>query len=255
MWVNKLPYRVYGPDRERLIVRYKLCPVVWTEQLRQIRLVKSFYIYSRGIYLSVTLWPRRCEQQESCVHCKVIGLICLSLLMTMHIYLQSWAGVICLETQQHLSLCTKINLSLVAFLFPPALPIMSFLSLCQYLLFYSQSLLRRLLSHWQSFGKCCCCPVAFTGWYYVSYWHYVSYVFLASTSKCLPISLICPGLFWHDCSHWVFFHGMSGFPARISLVKFPLEPFWIPLMYQVYLWSAWCCNAHVKASHMCCKIH
>lgn len=148
MWVNKLPYLVYGPDRERFIVRCKLCPVVWAEQLRQIRLVKSFYIYSRGMLVSVSSWLRRCEPQQSCVRSKVIGLIYLSLLMTMHIYLQSWAGLICLEIQQHLSLCIKMNLSLVDFLFPPALPIMSFLSLCQYLLFYSQSPLRSRLSHW-----------------------------------------------------------------------------------------------------------
>lgn len=229
MWVNKLPYHVYGSDRERLILRYKLCPVVWAEQLRQTRLVMSLYIYSRGIFLSVSLWPRRCEQQQSCVHCKVIGLIWLSLPMTMHIYLQSWPGVTCLKI--HLSLCTKINLSLVAFLFPPALPIMSFLFLHQYLLFYSQSLLRSLLSYWQCFGKYFCCPVAFTGWYYVSYQPFFSCVWLGGLSKCLPISLICPGLFSHDCSHWAFFHGLSGFPARISLVKFPLEPFWVPLRY------------------------
>ena len=199
-----------------------VCPTVWAEQLRQIRLVKSFYVYSRGIYVSVSLWPRMCEQQQNCVHSKVIRLICLSILMTMHIYLQSWAEVICSEIQQHLPLCTRINLSLVAFVFPPALPIMSFLSLCQYLLFYSQSLLRSLLSHWQCFGKCCCCPVAFTGWYYVSYLQYLSCVFLAGISKCLPISLICPGLFSRDRSHWVFFHGFCGFPDRISLVKCPL---------------------------------
>lgn len=132
---------------------------------------------------------------------------------------------------------------------------MSFLSLCQYVLFYSQSSLRSLLSHWQCFGKRCCCPVAFTGWYYISYWYYLSCIILAGISKCSPISLIRPGPFSDDHSHWVFFHGLSGFPARISLVKFPLEPFWIPLKYQVYLWSAWCCNARVKASRMYCKIH
>lgn len=120
-------------------MRIKFCPAVWAEQLTNKFFKELLHLQQMDMFV----WLR-CEQQKSCACCKVIGFICLTLLMTMHIYLQSWAGAIYLEIQKHLSSCTKINLSLRAFFFPPALPMMWFLSVCRYLLCYSLSSLRSL---------------------------------------------------------------------------------------------------------------
>lgn len=163
----------------------------------------------------------------------VIGLTHLSVLMTKHIRLQSWAEVTHLEIQQHNSLSTKRNLSLVAFFF---FYVISVLVPVPFIFFSAttQEPSIPLTILWQIPPASCCiyrlvlCKLLA-----------LAFVCLAGISKHLPIiSLICPALFSHDCSVWAFFPGSSRFPTRPSLIKLPLEPFQIPLRDKVYLSSA-----------------
>lgn len=161
--------------------------------------------------------------------------------MTKHIHLQSWAEVTCLEIQQHHSLSTERNLSLVAFFFfffttSPPCYVISVLVPVPFIFFSAttQEPSIPLTILWQIRPASCCiyrlvlCKLLA-----------LAFVCLAGISKHLPIiSLICPALFSHDCSVWAFFPGSSRFPIRPSLVKLPLEPFQIPLRGKVYLSSA-----------------
>lgn len=225
--MSQLPFRVYGPQRERLIMRHKFCPVVWAEQLTNKFCEELLHLQEMDIFISIhvaevwaagemgtlqSYWIHVSNSSDDYVHISsVLGRSYLS-----------WNS----ETSFLMHKNKSVLESFLLFTSPPH-DVISVLMPVPSMLFLITT--EEPLSHWQCFGKCCCCPVAFTGWYFGSYRHHLSCVFLAGTSKCLPISLGCPGLFSHDHSYWVFFHDLSGFPDRIILVKFPSESFWIPL--------------------------
>lgn len=121
--------------------------------------------------------------------------------------------------------------------------LMSFLALCQCLLFILNYLWETL--PWQILLLCCSIyrlilsKLLALPFLCLSCWYFEMFAYLPN----LPFLS-------HDHSSSVFFHGLSGFPTRISHDKFPLEAFWIPLRYWVYLWSVWCCNVHMKPSYV-----
>lgn len=149
----------------------------------QISFAKSFYIYSRQIYLSVFVWLR-CEQHELCT--LQSNWINLSNSSDDYAHASSVLGRSHLSWNSETSFFMHKNKSVLeSFLLSsnPPHDIISVLMPVPSMLFLVTT--EEPLSHWQCFGKHCCCPVVLTGWYYGSYWYHLSRVFLAGTSKCL----------------------------------------------------------------------
>lgn len=152
----------------------------------QISFAKCFYTYSRWIYLSVFVWLR-CEQHKLCT------------LQSYWIHLSNssddYAHIFSVLDRSYLSWNSETSFFmhknksvLESFLLSTSPPhdVISVLMPVPSMLFLVTT--EEPLSHWQCFGKRCCCPVALTGWYYGSSWHHLSCVFHADTSKFLSPS-------------------------------------------------------------------
>lgn len=193
--MTQFPFHVYGPQRERLIVRNKFCPVVWAEQLTNKFCKELLHLQQMDMFISICVaevwaaeelrmlqsyWIHLSNSSDGCAHIfSVLGRTYVS-----------WNS----ETSFFMHKNKSVLESFLLATSPPH-DVISVLMPVPSMLFFVTT--GEPLSHWRCFGKCCCCPVALAGWCYGSYQHHLSCVFLAGTSKCLPISLGCPGLFSH----------------------------------------------------------